>query len=182
MVWTAIGVGLGIDKVSNLTSETLRQMYKIQLLTLAGSRMKQADVELPVDHSASCLLRGFFQSGMNHFIRHGVDARHVLHWKNIFLPPCLMDTAIDDDDVQSFMVLKDCDVLQRVPIDHNTIGEVALFDLAHLVRAHEQLGYAVSCCNDGFVWSEPKALNKMCKVARISAVRCPSESIITCIS
>lgn len=74
---------------------------------------------------------------MYHFICHRMDTRCILHWDNILLDSCLVDTAIDHNYIQSIMVLQNGNILQWIPINYKTVRIVTLFDLAHFVRAHE---------------------------------------------
>lgn len=74
---------------------------------------------------------------MDHFIRHRMNTAEVLCRNDILFDLCLMNPAIDYDDIKTIMILKDCYILQRIPIDNYAVCIVADFDLAHFVRTHE---------------------------------------------
>lgn len=76
-------------------------------------------------------------------------------------PPSFMNSSIYHDDIQPGMILKDCDIVQRFPIDKDTVCKVASLDLAHLVRAHKQFGDAIRSRDDRLVGSETQQLGEV---------------------
>jgi hypothetical protein len=98
--------------------------------------------------------------------------------RNILLPACYVYSAIDDNNVELVMILKNLNLVKRVPVDQDAVGVVPRGDLAELFGSHEQLGNAKGCSNDGFMGSKAEQILEVGKIAGVCAVRSPCEAII----
>lgn len=89
-----------------------------------------------------------------------------------------MNPSIDDDDVQSIMVLKDGNVLQRIPVDKDAIGVVSRLDLPKLVTPHQEGSNASGCSDDALVGGKTEKLDEMFKIASICSMGRPGKTVV----
>ena len=131
------------------------------------------------DRCLKCSLSLSSHPNPGHLIRHRVHTSHVLGRDYIFLPTGFVNAAVDDDNVEQVMLLQNCDVLQGLPVHHNTVGVVSFFNLAHLVGTHEQLCNPIRCRDDGLMGCESKALHEVGEITGIGTMWCPSKAIVS---
>ena len=93
--------------------------------------------------------------------RHG--RRHKL------LPPSLVHTSIDHDNVQLAMILQYGNVVDRVAVHKDQVRVVACLDLTHLIGAEHQFRDPVGCRDDGLVRGEA---HQVLEVGEIAGRRC----------
>lgn len=97
----------------------------------------------------------------------------------ILLPPSLVHASINHNHIQLIVFLQDLDTFQRFPVDEDAIGVVARRYTAELFRTHEEFRNAVGRRDDGFMRCEAEEVDEVREVARVGAVRCPGESVVT---
>lgn len=100
-------------------------------------------------------------------------------WRKVFIPSCLMDAAVDKNDVQLRVVLEDFDLLERITVHKDTVSIIAGLDMPEFVLPHEELSDAGGGSNDGFVGCEAEEVLEVREVARVGAMRSPSVAVVT---
>ncbi len=90
-----------------------------------------------------------------------------------------MNSAIDHNHVQLFVLLKNRNIFQWITVNQNDVGKVARLDLAQLIFPHKKFCNTSRSRDDGFHGCEIQELDKVLQVASVSAMRSPSEAIIT---
>lgn len=98
--------------------------------------------------------------------------------RNVFLQSGLVNMSIDDNNVQTIVILKTLNIFQRVSVNEDAIRKVSRLDLAEPLRSHEKHCHTCGCCDNGLVRSEAKQVLEMCQIASVRAMRCPCESIV----
>lgn len=77
------------------------------------------------------------------------------------------------------MILQNLNILQRIPIHKNTVRIVPRLYLSQFVLSHEELRDTRCRRDDSFMWCEAKQLGEVLQVARVRAVWCPGEAIVS---
>jgi hypothetical protein len=99
--------------------------------------------------------------------------------RNVLLLACFVYSAIDENNVELLMILKDLNLVKRVPVDQDAVSIVPRGYLAELLGSHEQLSNAKGCSNDGFMSSKAEQIFEVSKIAGVCAMRSPCKAIIT---
>src|ERR1700687_4721274 len=100
------------------------------------------------------------------------------------LPACervaieLVEVAVLHDGHEPLLPLQDRHVGQRVAIDKQQVGEVALAYLTELVAHVHQLGADARRAGERFARAVAEQLDKMLDVSRIGTLRCHVEAVV----